>query len=50
MTDYNKFHGFDESKIKFNEEEIIIDNNTKYVITYKKNDDGLIANILKFID
>ena len=47
MTDYNKFHGFDESKIKFNEEEIIIDNNTKYVITYKKNDDGLIAKHTK---
>jgi len=47
MTDYNKFHGFDETKIKFDEEEILIEGDNKYVITYKKDNEGLISKHTK---
>ena len=47
MTDYNKFHGFDENSITFNEEQIKIVDDKKYVTKYTKDNDGLIAKNTK---
>lgn len=47
MTDYNKFHGFDETKLIFDEEEIKIVDDNKYVTKYTKDNEGLITKHTK---